>query len=99
MKHFASTFRSELTGAIRVAPRESIFNSEYLEGVAAFWAKGANWGLQFFFSNGAVAIMHFSPFSVLVYEIGPFGLKEKVNVSDFDEIFIFLNMSSIELRG
>ena len=89
MKHFASTFRSELTGAIRVAPRESILNSEYLEGVAAFWAKGANWGLKFSFSNDAVVIMYFSPFSVLVLEIGPFGLKEKVNFLDFDEIFIF----------
>ena len=66
MKHFASTFRSELTGAIRVAPRELIFNSEYLEGVAAFLAKGANWGLQFSFLNDAVVIMYFSPFSVLV---------------------------------
>ena len=47
MKHFASTFRSELTGAIRVAPRESIFNSEYLEGVAAFW-RGRQLGATIF---------------------------------------------------
>ena len=88
MKHFASTFRSELTGEIRVAVSRVDFELR-APGGGGCLVRGANWGYTFSFQ-----MMLWSSCTSLIFpfwskEVGPFGPKEKVNFLDFDEIFLF----------